>query len=58
MSENLIVYYAPEIEINPFEALLREKDIIGFDVKGNLIDSDLFDMFVKGKVYELAHEEG
>jgi len=33
-------------------------DIIGFDVKGNLIDSDLFDMFVKGKVYKLAHEEG
>ena len=33
-------------------------DIIGFDVKGNLIDSDLFDMFVKGKVYEIVHEEG
>jgi HD-GYP domain-containing protein (c-di-GMP phosphodiesterase class II) len=33
-------------------------DIIGYEVKGKLIDSDLFDMFVKGKVYELAHEEG
>ncbi len=27
MSENLIVYYAPEIELNPFESLLREKSI-------------------------------
>ena len=36
----------------------RALDIMGYEVKGNLIDSDLFDMFVKGKVYELVHEEG
>jgi HD-GYP domain-containing protein (c-di-GMP phosphodiesterase class II) len=36
----------------------RALDIIGYEVKGKLIDSDLFDMFVKGKVYELVQEEG
>ena len=32
-------------------------DIIGYEAKGSLIDSDLFDMFVKGKVYEIVHEK-
>ena len=32
-------------------------DIIGCKVKGNLVDSDLFDMFVKGKVYELVNKK-
>ncbi|MFQ5786767.1 MAG: HD-GYP domain-containing protein, partial [Thermodesulfobacteriota bacterium] len=36
----------------------RALDIIGYEVKDKLIDSDLFDMFIKGKVYELVHEEG
>ena len=31
----------------------RALEIIGHDVKGHLIDSDLFDMFVQEKVYEL-----
>ena len=35
----------------------RALDIIGYEVKDNLVDSDLFDMFVKGKVYELVHEK-
>ncbi len=35
----------------------RALEIIGYEVKGNLVDSDLFDMFVKGKVYELVHEK-
>jgi len=35
----------------------RALNIIGYEVKGNLVDSDLFDMFVKEKVYELVHEE-
>ena len=35
----------------------RALDIIGFEVKGNLVDSDLFDMFVKGKVYELVQNK-
>ena len=37
----------------PFEKAL---DIIGSDVKGNFIDADLYDMFVKEKVYELVRE--
>ncbi|MCP4254402.1 MAG: GAF domain-containing protein [Candidatus Scalindua sp.] len=37
----------------PFDKAL---DIISCDVKGNLVDADLFDMFVKEKVYELVHE--
>lgn len=32
--------------------------LIGYEVKGNLVDSDLFDMFVKEKVYELLDKEG
>ncbi len=32
-------------------------DIIGYDVKGNLVGSDLFDMFVKEKVFALVHED-
>ncbi|ODS31618.1 MAG: hypothetical protein SCARUB_03251 [Candidatus Scalindua rubra] len=32
----------------------RALDIIGYEVKGKLVDADLFDMFVKGKAYELA----
>ncbi len=36
----------------------RALEIIGKEAKGNLVDSELFDMFVKGKVYELVHEEG
>ncbi len=32
--------------------------IIGADVKGNFIDADLFDMFVKEKVYELVTKKG
>ena len=35
----------------------RALEIIGYEVKGNLVDSDLFDMFVKEKVYELVHEK-
>ena len=31
--------------------------IIGHEAKGSLIDSGLFDMFVKGKVYEIVHEK-
>ncbi len=38
----------------PFDKAL---DIISCDVKGNLVDADLFDMFVKEKVYELVHED-
>ncbi len=38
----------------PYEKAL---DIIGYDVKGKLIDSDLFDMFVKEKVYKLVIEK-
>ncbi len=30
-------------------------DIIGYEVKGKLVDPVLFDMFVKGKVFELVH---
>jgi len=55
------IYDALTARDRPYKkAVSREKalDIIGFEVKGNLIDSDLFDMFVKGKVYELVHEEG
>ena len=36
----------------------RALDIIGYEVNGSLVDADLFDMFVKEKVYELVHEEG
>jgi HD-GYP domain-containing protein (c-di-GMP phosphodiesterase class II) len=41
------------------KAISHEKalDIIGYEAKGSLIDSGLFDMFVKGKVYEIVHEE-
>ena len=35
----------------------RALEIIGNEAKGNLVDSELFDMFVKGKVYELVHEK-
>ena len=36
----------------------RALDIIGYEVKGKLVDAELFDMFVEGKVYELVHKEG
>ncbi len=39
----------------PFEKAL---DIIGGDAKGNFIDADLFDMFVKENVYELVTKKG
>ncbi len=45
----------PYKKVAPHE---RALDIIGYEVKGNLVDSDLFDMFVKEKVYELVDEEG
>jgi response regulator RpfG family c-di-GMP phosphodiesterase len=35
----------------------RALEIIGIEVKVNLVDSDLFNMFVKGKVYELVDEK-
>ena len=35
----------------------RALDIIGYEAKGRLVDSVLFDMFVKGKVYELVHDK-
>ncbi len=55
------IYDALTARDRPYKkAASHEKalDIIGYEVKGNLIDSDLFDMFAKGKVYELVHEGG
>ena len=48
------IYDALTAKDRPYKkAVSHEKalDIIGCEVKGNFIDSDLFDMFVKGKVY-------
>ncbi|MGR3294466.1 MAG: hypothetical protein ACUZ9M_10690 [Candidatus Scalindua sp.] len=47
MSAKLIIYH--------YE---RALGIIGYEVKDNLVDADLFDMFVKEKVYELLDKEG
>ncbi len=54
------IYDALTARDRPYKkAISHEKalDIIGYEVKGNIIDPDLFDMFVKGKVYEIVHEE-
>jgi len=54
------VYDALTAQDRPYKkAISHEKalDIIGYEAKGSLIDSDLFDMFVKGKVYEIVHEK-
>ncbi len=55
------VYDALTAQDRPYKkAISHEKalDIIGYEAKGSLVDSDLLDMFVEGKVYELVHEEG
>ena len=57
------VYDALTAQDRPYKkAISHEKalDIIGYEAKGSLIYSDLFDlfdMFVKGKVYEIVHEK-
>jgi len=55
------IYDALTAKDRPYKrAVPHEKalDILGYEVKGNLVDSDLFDMFVGGMVYGLVHEEG
>jgi len=54
------VYDALTAQDRPYKkAISHEKalGIIGYEAKGSLIDSGLFDMFVKGKVYEIVHEK-
>ncbi|MBT6226599.1 MAG: HD family phosphohydrolase, partial [Candidatus Scalindua sp.] len=54
------IYDALTAQDRPYKRAVpheRALDIIGYEVKGNLVDSDLFDMFVKGKVYELVQEK-
>ncbi len=54
------IYDALTAQDRPYKRAVpheRALDIIGSEVKGNLVDSDLFDMFVKGKVYELVQEK-
>ena len=54
------IYDALTAQDRPYKKAVphnKALDIIGYDVKGNLVDSDLFDMFVKEKVYELVHED-
>ncbi len=54
------IYDALTAKDRPYKnAVPHEKalDVLGYEVKGNLLDSDLFDMFVKGKVYELVEEK-
>ena len=51
------IYDALTAQDRPYKkAVSFEKalDIIGYEVKGNLVDSDLFEMFVKEKVYEVS----
>ena len=53
------IYDALTAQDRPYKkAVPHDKalDIIGYDVKGKLIDSDLFDMFVEEKVYEIVQE--
>jgi HD-GYP domain-containing protein (c-di-GMP phosphodiesterase class II) len=55
------VYDALTAKDRPYKkAMSHEKalDILGYEVKDSLLDSDLLDMFVEGKVYEIVHEEG
>lgn len=52
------IYDALTARDRPYKKAVRHEralDIIGSEVKGNLFDADLFDIFVKGKVYELVH---
>jgi len=54
------IYDALTAQDRPYKkAVPHDKalDIIGYDVKGKLIDSDLFGMFVEEKVYEIVHED-
>jgi len=54
------IYDALTAQDRPYKKAVphnKALEIIGYDVKGNLVDEDLFDMFVKEKVYELVHEE-
>ena len=54
------IYDALTARDRPYKkAVSHEKalDIIGYEVKGNLVDADLFNMFVEGKVYELVNEK-
>ena len=54
------IYDALTAQDRPYKKAVphnKALDIIGYDVKGNLLDSDLFDMFVKEKVYEIVHED-
>jgi len=54
------IYDALTAQDRPYKKAVphnKALDIIGFDVKGGLVDSDLFDMFVKEKVYEIVHED-
>ncbi len=55
------IYDALTAKDRPYKkAMSHEKalDILGYEVKDSLLDSDLLDMFVEGKVYEIVHEEG
>ena len=54
------IYDALTAQDRPYKkAVPHDKalDIIGYDVKGKLLDSDLFDMFVEEKVYEIVRED-
>jgi len=54
------IYDALTAHDRPYKkAVPHEKalDIIGCEAKGNLVDADLFDMFVEGKEYELVNEK-
>lgn len=54
------IYDALTAQDRPYKKAVphnKALDIIGFDVKGGLVDSDLFDMFVKEKVYKIVHED-
>ena len=54
------IYDALTAQDRPYKKAVSHNkalDIIGYDVKGNLVDSDLFDMFVKEKVFALVHED-
>ena len=52
------IYDALTARDRPYKKAVRHEralDIISSEVKGSLLDTDLFDIFVKGKVYELVH---
>ncbi|MHC4139469.1 MAG: HD domain-containing phosphohydrolase [Planctomycetota bacterium] len=54
------IYDALTAKDRPYKKAVSHEialEIIGNEAKCNLVDSELFDMFVKGKVYELVHEK-